>query len=143
MPTNLLFLLQKRSGEYKNINFKQMNVFSEELTKINFDIALCTLFLHHFTNSEIDQILSRLHHKAKIGVVVNDLQRSRIAFGLFRMVGAIFLKTKIARHDGLVSVARGFKHSELLEFSEKIENNKSRIKWKWAFRFQWILTKII
>jgi hypothetical protein len=130
-----------RSKEFLNLSFRQVNVFSEELDKIEFDIALCTLFLHHFSNSEIVHILNRLHGKAKVGIVVNDLERSFVAFWLFRIAGAVFLKTKIARHDGLVSVARGFRRGELLSFSEKIKNCESRIRWKWAFRFQWILTK--
>lgn len=133
----------ERSKDFKNISFRQLNVFSEELSEINFDIALCTLFLHHLKDSEIINTINRLQEKAKVGVVVNDLQRSRMAFWLFKIVVSLFLKTKIAKHDGLVSVARGFKRSELLDFSKKIKNSNSFIRWRWAFRYQWIITKKI
>jgi hypothetical protein len=53
----------------------------------------------------------------------------------------VFLKTKIAKHDGLVSVARGFKKEELKQISEKIEG-QHHIKWKWAFRYQWSIKTI-
>lgn len=133
----------ERSKDFKNISFRQLNVFSEELSEINFDIALCTLFLHHLTDSEIIKTLNSLQEQAKVGVVVNDLHRSRIAFWLFKIVVCLFLKTKIAKHDGLVSVARGFKRTELLDYSKQIKNSVSLIKWRWAFRYQWILTKKI
>jgi ubiquinone/menaquinone biosynthesis C-methylase UbiE len=131
----------ERSTDFKNISFRQLNVFSEELSEINFDIALCTLFLHHLTDSEIIKTLNRLHEKAKVGVVVNDLQRSWLAFWLFKIVVSLFLKTKIAKHDGLVSVARGFRRVELLDFAKQIKNSDSLIEWRWAFRYQWILIK--
>jgi len=55
----------------------------------------------------------------------------------------LFLKTDTAKHDGLVSIARGFKKDELEHISKKIPNQKSEIHWKWAFRYQWILKKTI
>jgi len=132
---------RKRSKNYQNISFIQMDVFSEEIEALDFDIALCTLFLHHFTEPDIKLILGKLISKSKLGVVVNDLQRSRLAFWLFKIVSNVFLKTKIARYDGLVSVARGFKRKELEVLSKAIKKSTSYINWKWAFRYQWIIKK--
>ncbi|GEQ86403.1 hypothetical protein ULMS_19110 [Patiriisocius marinistellae] len=130
---------QKRSIDYPEISYQTLNIFSEEIKTLNIDISLCTLFLHHFSNEKITQILKLLNKQSKIGIVVNDLQRSKIAFKLFKAFSAIFIKTKIAKHDGLVSVARSFKKEELIELANNIHNQKSFIKWKWAFRYQWIL----
>lgn len=130
---------KRRSLDFQNISYKKIDVFSDELKDIKFDIALCTLFLHHFSSSEITQILKNLTANAKVGVVVNDLHRSRLAFWLFKLFSALFLKTNIAKHDGLVSVASGFKLKDLQELSEQIKNSESCINWKWAFRYQWIL----
>ncbi|MEM7084974.1 MAG: methyltransferase domain-containing protein [Bacteroidota bacterium] len=132
---------RKRSGHLESFNFKVMDIFSEKGELPKFDIALCTLFIHHFNESQIVQLLKRLSTEAKVGVVINDLHRSRWSFWLFRIFSLIFLKTKIARHDGLVSVASGFKKEELLQISKKIEG-QHRIKWKWAFRYQWIIKAI-
>ena len=70
---------------------------------------VCNLFLHHFKNEEIITIVQKLVDASKMGVVVNDLNRNKLAFNLFKVFSRIFLKTHIARNDGLVSVARGFK----------------------------------
>jgi 2-polyprenyl-3-methyl-5-hydroxy-6-metoxy-1,4-benzoquinol methylase len=132
---------EKRSEEIKNTTFKVVNVFAEKEILPEFDIALCTLFLHHFKEPQIEDLLNRLTRKAKLGVVINDLHRSFLAFWLFRLYGLLFLKSRIARHDGLVSVARGFKRKELMRISEKIKG-VHKLKWKWAFRYQWIIRVI-
>jgi 2-polyprenyl-3-methyl-5-hydroxy-6-metoxy-1,4-benzoquinol methylase len=132
---------EKRSEEIKNTTFKVVNVFAEKEILPEFDIALCTLFLHHFKEPQIEDLLNRLTRKAKVGVVINDLHRSFWAFWLFRLYGLLFLKSRIARHDGLVSVARGFKRKELMRISEKIKG-VHQLKWKWAFRYQWIIRVI-
>jgi hypothetical protein len=131
---------ENHSEAIKNITFKQIDVFSEKEELPAFDIALCTLFLHHFKEPQIEELLHRLSKQATVGIVVNDLERSFWAFWLFKLFSSVFLTSKIARHDGLVSVARGFKKKELEQISEKIDTSH-RIKWKWAFRFQWVLMK--
>jgi hypothetical protein len=88
---------------------------------------------------DIEILLKKLSKKSKIGLIINDLERSKLAFNLFKLVSEIFLKTNTAKHDGLVSVASGFKRKELLNISKKILNQKSIIRWRWAFRYQWIL----
>jgi len=132
---------KKRSEEIINTTFKVVNVFAEKERLPEFDIALCTLFLHHFKEPQIEDLLNRLTSKAKVGVVINDLHRSFWAFWLFRLYGLLFLKSRIARRDGLVSVARGFKRKELKQISEKIIG-VHQLKWKWAFRYQWIIRVI-
>jgi ubiquinone/menaquinone biosynthesis C-methylase UbiE len=138
---NILNEAKERSRDLENISFKRMDVFSEELVEVDFDIALCSLFLHHFSDTEIIQILNKLIVKSKIGVVVNDLHRSRLAFGLFKLFGIAFLKTPIARHDGLVSIARSFKRKELEQLIRSSTNEVATVKWKWAFRYQGVLKK--
>ncbi len=130
-----------RSSEYNNITFKLIDVFSEEKSLPKADIILCTLFLHHFKNSAIVNLLQRAANVAKVGVVVNDLQRSAWAFNLFKLFSSVFIKTKVARHDGLVSIARGFTKEELQQMTKKIKGCTSTVHWKWAFRYQWILKK--
>jgi len=138
---NILKVAKKQSNNYPNISFEKVDVFLNEELIPNCDIALCTLFLHHFKNEKIKSLLNVLLEKSYIGLIINDLQRSKEAFYLFKIVCKLFLSTETARHDGLVSIARGFKKSELEIFSKEIPNQKSDIHWCWAFRYQWILKK--
>ncbi|MGO3183115.1 MAG: methyltransferase domain-containing protein [Aequorivita sp.] len=138
---NILQYAEIQSSEYTNISFQKIDVFSEENLIPNCDIALCTLFLHHFSKEKIEVLLNTLIGRTSIGLIINDLQRSKQAFDLFKVVSRLFLKTKTARHDGLVSVARGFKKQELENISKNIPDQQSEIHWRWAYRYQWILKK--
>jgi len=130
---------QKLSTDYPELTFEQCDIFSEDFEKLDFDIALATLFFHHFKAQELIQFLEKLVKKAKLGVVVNDLHRNRLAYYLYKLI-TIPVTNQMIVQDGLTSVLRGFKHKDLTSVSEVI-GVKYQIKWKWAFRFQWILTK--
>ncbi|WP_400075631.1 methyltransferase domain-containing protein [Winogradskyella sp. R77965] len=125
------------SENYPELTFRNEDIFSEEFTKINFDIALTTLFLHHFKEEEIITLLSVLSNKATLGIVVNDLQRSEIAYGLFKLLG-IVISNDMIKKDGLTSILRAFKREDLERISKKL-NLRSQIHWKWAFRYQLLI----
>ena len=127
------------SKDYENLSFLHIDIFSEEFQKLEFDVVLCTLFLHHFEPEELQDLLLSNFRKARIGVVVNDLHRTRMAYYLFNFI-SIFTSNKMVREDGLTSILKAFKRKDLLELTDNLKA-KATIKWKWAFRFQWILIK--
>ncbi len=109
-----------------------------QLPEGNF-VIICNLFLHHFTDAQIGKMLSYWSNSGCKAIVINDLDRNPLAYYLFRLFGVIFMKSKIAVHDGLISILRGFRSSELEQFSQSIEVADYHIRWKWAFRYLWIL----
>ena len=125
------------SVNYPEVSFRNEDIFSEEFRAINYDIALTTLFLHHFKEDELLALLSNLSNNANMGVVVNDLQRSKMAYVLFKLLG-IFISNYMIKQDGLTSILRAFKREDLEAMSKKL-NLKSKIRWKWAFRYQWLI----
>ena len=130
------------SADYKNIEFLCEDIFTIESSKLACDVILCTLTLHHFSESEILFILNRFKEVTKLGIVVNDLQRSAIAYRLFQLLCVLFQLNRMSREDGLVSILRGFKKQELETFSKKLDFKNYNIQWKWAFRYQWIIQNI-
>ena len=126
------------SKNYNEISYRNVDIFSEEFKTLEFDIALSTLFLHHFKGSEIERLLKLLKPKAKIGIVINDLHRSKLAYGLFKLLGLVISNDMIVQ-DGLTSILRAFKRKELENHSQQLQL-KSQIRWKWAFRYQWLIT---
>jgi len=130
------------SLSYPNIEYLSKDIFELNFQDINFDIALCTLTLHHFKENDIVWIINELERNAKLGVVVNDLHRSKIAYRLFQLIAMVFNLNEMSKRDGLTSILRGFKKEELLAFSNNLKNSSSSIQWKWAFRYQWIITKL-
>ena len=133
---------EKLSAAYQNISYLCEDIFTMDVSKMNCDVVVCTLTLHHFKDDEIIQILNVFKKSAKLGIVINDLQRSAVAYRLFQLLCVIFGLNRMSREDGLVSILRGFKKEDLEAFSEKLNFKKYSIDWKWAFRYQWIIQNI-
>jgi hypothetical protein len=86
------------------------------------------LTLHHFKDNEILDLVAVFNANSRIGIVINDLQRSKLAYRLFQVVCALFNLNRMSREDGLVSILRGFKKQELIDFSNKLNFEKYSIK---------------
>ncbi|MBE8725968.1 methyltransferase domain-containing protein [Flavobacterium hungaricum] len=129
------------SKDYPEIAYICTDIFNAEAPDFDYDIILCTLTLHHFSDQQIMNIMPALTRSAKIGVIINDLHRSKTAYRLFKIISFVFNLNQMSREDGLISILRGFKKSELEHFSKKLNLSHYTIKWKWAFRYQWIITK--
>lgn len=139
LNSDALEIARKKSVDFPEISYLNRDVFT--LNSIEVDIVITTLTLHHFSNANIPIFLERFANVAHIGVIINDLQRSRLAYYLFKAFSVIFIKTETAKHDGLISILRGFKKKELQTFSDQLLNVQYQISWKWAFRYRWILKK--
>ena len=125
------------SQDYEELTFENIDIFSEEFQDLDYDVVLSTLFLHHFNQDEIHNLLKIITSKAKLGIVVNDLHRNKVAYGLFKLLGLVISNHMIVQ-DGLTSILRAFKREELENISKQL-NLKSQICWKWAFRYQWLI----
>lgn len=135
----------EQSTEYPEIKYSSLDIFSKEFTDLRKDILVSTLTLHHFKDDQIVNWISTNLNDKNI-CVVNDLERSAIAYKLFQGLCFITRMDEMNRKDGLVSILRGFKKKDLIKYSEMIGANvgkiSSNIRWKWAFRFLWTIKKV-
>jgi len=132
---------QQLSLNYSNIEYRCEDIFDESFRQIKCDITLCTLTLHHFKNKEIIDLLTVFNANSRLGIIINDLQRSVIAYRLFQALCVVFKLENMSCEDGLTSILRGFTKGELVRFSETLNFSNYTIQWKWAFRYQWIIEK--
>lgn len=132
-------IAQALSKEYPEIQFLRQDILTVKAEALQCDILLCTLTMHHFSNEEIPKFLIQFVKLANIGVVINDLQRSKVAYYLFKLFSIIFIKTGIGRLDGLTSIKSGFKKDELVAFSNLIPHVYHSVQYKWAFRYLWLI----
>jgi 2-polyprenyl-3-methyl-5-hydroxy-6-metoxy-1,4-benzoquinol methylase len=130
------------SKAYENISYRCEDIFDAEFKSLPYDMVLCTLTLHHFKDEEILSLMKVFYQNASIGIVINDLHRSGIAYRLFQALCFVFQLNYMSRKDGLVSILRGFKKAELENYSKQLQLKKYTIQWKWAFRYQWIIQKV-
>jgi 2-polyprenyl-3-methyl-5-hydroxy-6-metoxy-1,4-benzoquinol methylase len=127
------------SADFPEITYSKEDVLSKEFENHSFDIAMCTLFLHHFEDDVALNFVQTLLKNAEIGVLINDLHRHRMAYYLFNIITS-GIKNKMTREDGLTSILKAFKREDFERFSKEIRH-KSTITWRWAFRYQWIIKK--
>lgn len=77
------------------------------------DVVASCLFLHHLEETQITQFLTESLRVARVAILINDIERSRLHWFLARVAGACH-KSAISRHDGPVSVRRAYTHQELV-----------------------------
>lgn len=133
---------QNLSKNYNAIHYICQDIFNLNWMSLKIDIIVCTLTLHHFKNEEIKILLKAFKENATLGIVINDLHRNWLAYRLFQLLGCITQLNEMSRKDGQVSILRGFKKNELIDFAQQLEIKSYTVAWKWAFRYQWIIKNI-
>ena len=77
------------------------------------DIAICSQTLHHFETRDALTIIRELDRVARMRVIVSDIRRSWLAAAGIWLASFPLNFHPVSRHDGVVSVLRGFTPSEL------------------------------
>lgn len=77
------------------------------------DFVFANNFLHHLPEPEIITFLTSLAAARPRGFLINDLHRSLPAWLGYALFSSLFLHRSFARYDGLLSIRRGFRRSEL------------------------------
>jgi hypothetical protein len=80
------------------------------------DLVLCSLMLHHLTEADAAQVLRELGRVTRRRLIVNDLRRSRIAYGLIWLITRLS-RNPLTRYDSPASVERAFTPGELEELA--------------------------
>ena len=99
-----------------------------------FDYVICSLFTHHFVESEIITILHEMSRVASRRIFVIDLHRHPIAYYFYTTVGKLFLHNRLLREDGALSILRSFKPHELYELGEQAQLLKPRVTRHFPYR---------
>ena len=79
----------------------------------SFDIAVCSLTLHHMTDGQAVALLKEARRVSSAGYVIADLRRSGISFTLFWVLTRLLSRNRFTRHDGPLSILRAFTPAEL------------------------------
>jgi SAM-dependent methyltransferase len=77
------------------------------------DVVMCSQVLHHFETHDAKRLVGEMNRVARIAVVISDLRRSWFAALGFWLVSFPMRFHRVTRHDGFVSVLRGFTSAEL------------------------------
>ncbi len=98
------------------------------------DIVLCSQLLHHFEEARAPALLRELNRVARHRVIVSDIRRSWLAASGIWLVSFPLRFHFVSRHDGVVSVLRGFTRGELEAMVRHAVSRDARVRRRPAFR---------
>lgn len=137
---HIITFARKNQLHLPEIEFLALDIFSEEFKNIRFDVALGTLFYHHFNNDQLSAFFKNLQNQAKKGIVINDIHRHPLAYYSIKWLTAMFSGSSMVRFDAPLSVLRAFKKAELTAILKNAGIKDFTLRWKWAFRWQVIIS---
>ena len=127
-----------QSARMSDVRFSQLDVLQDPLPR-DYDVVMSTLFLHHLAEPDAVRLLQRMAEAARQAVLVDDLLRSRSAFGLAWIACRVLTRSPIVRFDGPLSVRAAFTLEELRSLLERAGLANAAFKRHWPARvlIQW------
>ena len=100
------------SGDYPEISFLEGNTLQFDPPD-RYDIVLCSLVLHHFSDEDAVSVLRRCRELSRKFVLVSDLRRGLLATAGVYFLTALIFREPMTRYDARLSAARAFSFKEL------------------------------
>jgi len=113
-----LEIARKLSAGYPEISYVEANLLEWQLSD-RYDIVLCSLVLHHFSDEDAVRVLQRCRELAQRFVLVSDLRRGFLAAAGVYLLTALIFREPMTRYDARLSAARAFSFAELGELARK------------------------
>ena len=116
-----------------SIGFMCTNALTDELPR-DFDVVMCSLFLHHLSNEDAAKLLQRMASATRCLGLVSDLRRS--SYGLFLAYAAsrLLSRSPVVHVDAVRSVRAAFTMDELGRLADEAGIPPERISRQWPAR---------
>lgn len=120
--------------------FPEIQVVQGDLRSLPFSASCCDLVwasavLHHFPDPDCVSILRQGLRVARSGFLFLDLHRHPVPYWGFQLFSRIFFRSPAVRHDGPLSILKGFRRKELQRLIRQAGVPQGRISWRWPFRW--------
>lgn len=93
------------------------NAFALPFAQQSFDFVFSSLFLHHFGDEQVVQLLSGFSSVAREAVLITDLERHILPYWFLPASRPFMRWNRITVHDGRISVRAAFKRLELVHLA--------------------------
>ena len=118
------------------------NAFQLPFRPDSFDYVLCSLFLHHFDDGQVIELLRSFYGLARCALVICDLERHVLPYLFLAASKPLFRWGRITVHDGLISVRASFRPRELLDLAAAAGVRNASIRsYRPAFRLSMVAMK--
>lgn len=137
-PRSIVQAIEKSSDD-ERLRFRESDITTIHPDQLQADILITTLTLHHFSDDQIVKLLKKFKEITTTVIIINDLHRNKLAFLFFKWFSPIFRMHEISIHDGLISIASGFKATDFKTYASKAGITNHSLKWKWSYRYIWTI----
>jgi len=107
------------AAAYPEITLLQGDALRLPVRPGSVDVVISAMTLHHLQPDEAVRYLAEIDTASRIGWLVNDLVRGRVAHRLVWATTHILSRSAMARHDGPMSILRSYTPPEVVAFCEK------------------------
>jgi 2-polyprenyl-3-methyl-5-hydroxy-6-metoxy-1,4-benzoquinol methylase len=111
--------LRKTCAPYPQIQIIRGSAYEIDAVNGTIDYIVSSNMMHHFSDERVPGLIAGLFRKAQKGLLINDLERVRLAYFGFWLFAGIFMRTGFTLGDGLLSIRKGFTREELRGHIEK------------------------
>lgn len=115
-----------------DITFEHHDVVAAALPR-GFDVAICTLFLHHLADVEAHSLLRNLQAAAS-RIVISDLRRGVPGYALAQAACRLLSRSPVVRADGPQSVANAFSLAEMRRLCDAAGLADATVRRTWPAR---------
>ncbi len=98
------------------------------------DVLINSLFLHHFCESHVVQILEQFAAVAQRLVLIEDLLRSRLGYGICWLGVRTLTRSRVVHIDGPLSVRAAFSIVEMRKLLNQAGLSRAVIQQRWPER---------
>lgn len=99
--------------DYPEITFLRGDALALPIRPEAVDLTISAMTLHHLEPEAGARYLAEMDRAARVGFVVNDLARSRVAHWVVWLITRFITRSAISRHDGPLSVKRSYTPREV------------------------------
>lgn len=122
--------------DYPEISFVRGDALSLPVRPGAVDLTISAMTLHHLEPDAGVRYLAEMDRAARVGFVVNDLVRGRLAHWVVWLITRFITRSAISRHDGPLSVKRSYTPEEVSGLCEQAGLKGVEVVHHWPyFRF--------
>lgn len=108
----------------------------------SFDLAHCSLVLHHLEPEAAVELLREMGRVARLGVVINDLDRTRLDLAGALLLARIATRNRYSRNDGPLSVRRAYRVPEVVRLLRTAGLRPVRV-FRGPFRHRYAIAAVV
>ena len=133
-----LEIARSLSADYPEISYHAANILEWNSAQ-PYDIALCSLVLHHFSDDDAVKLLRKCRELSKRFVLVSDLRRGFLLQAGVYMLTALIFREPMTRFDARLSAQRAFSLPEMSELAIRAGwKNFGRKKFRFGRQAIWL-----